>query len=189
MDRGVCGIDADAMAMRNMMFLNTMGIAAYTYHAKEVAKTLRATALGKTPFKISDEAKLRSFAGKLGLTNDGSTNEIAIAVADAMIAEINSDSDIELSNVLRFAPKSRIDLWRKLGILPGGPLNETTDCVTSSMTNIDGDYVSLAKKALRLVFPAFMAHRYHLKWDRIFFSGHQNRMRLMLTLESSTPRM
>src|SRR3989304_2192179 len=149
-ERGVCGIDADGMAMRNLMFLNTMGTATYTYHAMTAAKTLRATALGKTPFKISDEAKLRSFAGKLGLKNDGSTNDIALSVADAMIAEIKSDSDIELSNVLRFAPKSRIELWRKLGVLPGGPLNEVTDCVSSTMTNIDGDYVSLAKKALRL---------------------------------------
>jgi carbon-monoxide dehydrogenase catalytic subunit len=149
-ERGVCGIDADGMAMRNMMFLNTMGTATYTYHAKSVAKTLRATGLGKTPFKITDEGKLRSFAGKLGLKNDGSANDIAVAVADAMIAEIKSDSDIELSNVLRFAPKTRIELWRKLGILPGGPMNEVTDCVSSTMTNIDGDFVSLAKKALRL---------------------------------------
>src|SRR4030067_1651 len=74
----------------------------------------------------------------------------ADAMANAMTAEINSDSDVELSNVLRFAPKSRIELWRKLGILPGGPLHEVMDSVSSTMTNIDGDYVSLAKKALRL---------------------------------------
>jgi len=43
-ERGVCGIDADGMAMRNFMFLNTMGAATYTFHAKEVAKTLKATA-------------------------------------------------------------------------------------------------------------------------------------------------
>ncbi|MDP2841947.1 MAG: carbon monoxide dehydrogenase, partial [Candidatus Methanoperedens sp.] len=41
-DRGACGIDADGMAMRNMLFLNTMGTATYTFHAKEVAKTLKA---------------------------------------------------------------------------------------------------------------------------------------------------
>ncbi len=149
-ERGVCGIDADAMAMRNMLFLNTMGTTAYTFHAKEVANTLKATALGKTPFQIMDEAKLRSFAGKLGIKTGGSTKEIAIAVADAMIAGINSDSGAELSNVLLFAPKTRIELWRKLGVLPGGPLHEVMDATTSSMTNIDGDYVSLAKKALRL---------------------------------------
>ena len=41
------------------MFLNTMGTATYTFHVKEVAKTLKATALGKTPFQIKDEAKDR----------------------------------------------------------------------------------------------------------------------------------
>jgi len=149
-ERGVCGIDADGMAMRNFMFLNTMGTATYTYHAKTVAKTLKATALGKTPFQIKDEAKLRALAGKLGVKTDKSTKEIAIAVADAMMAGINADSDEELSNVLAFAPKQRIEVWRKLGILPGGPLNEVMDAVSSTMTNMDGDYVSLAKKALRL---------------------------------------
>ncbi len=149
-ERGVCGIDADAMAMRNFMFLNTMGTATYTFHAKEVAKTLKATALGKTPFQIKDEVKLRALAGKFGIKSDKSTKELAIAVADAMIAGINADSDDELSNVLAFAPKQRIDAWRKLGIMPGGPLNEVMDAVSSTMTNMDGDYVSLAKKALRL---------------------------------------
>src|SRR3990170_7431249 len=107
-ERGVCGIDADAMAMRNMMFLNTMGTATYTFHAKEVAKTLKATALGKTPFQIKDEAKLRALAGKFGIKTDKSTKELALGVADAMMAGINADSDEESSNVLAFAPKQRI---------------------------------------------------------------------------------
>lgn len=149
-DRGACGIDADGMAMRNMLFLNTMGTATYTFHAKEVAKTLKATALGKTPFQIKDEAKLRSLAEKLGIKTGQSISIIAPAVADAMLEAINSDSDEELANVLLFAPKSRIELWRKLGILPGGPLHEIMDAVSSTQTNVDGDYVSLAKKALRL---------------------------------------
>ncbi len=149
-ERGVCGIDVNGMAMRNLMFLNTMGTATYTFHAREVAKTLKATALGKTPFQIKDETKLRNFAANLGIETNKNIKEMATAVADAMITEINSDSDNELSNVLRFAPKSRIDLWRKLGILPGGPLNEVMDATSSTMTNMDGDYVSLAKKALRL---------------------------------------
>lgn len=149
-DRGSCGIDADGMAMRNLMFLNTMGTATYSFHAKEVAKTLRATALGKTPFQIKDEAKLRSLAEKLGVKTGQSISIIAPAVADAMLEAINADSDEELANVLLFAPKSRIELWRKLGIMPGGPLHEVMDAVSSTMTNIDGNYVSLAKKALRL---------------------------------------
>jgi carbon-monoxide dehydrogenase catalytic subunit len=149
-ERGVCGIDADGMAMRNFMFLNTMGTATYTFHAKEVAKTLKATALGKTPFQIKDEAKLKTLATKFGLKTDKSSKELALSVADAMLSGINADSDVELSNVLAFAPKQRIEVWRKLGILPGGPMNEVMDAVSSTMTNIDGDYISLAKKSLRL---------------------------------------
>ncbi len=149
-ERGVCGIDADAMAMRNFMFLNTMGTATYTFHAKEVAKTLKATALGKTPFQVKDDAKLRALAEKFGIKTDKSKKELAIAVADAMMTGINADSDDELSNVLAFAPKQRIEVWRRLGILPGGPMNEVMDAVSSTMTNMDGDYVSLAKKALRI---------------------------------------
>ncbi len=149
-DRGVCGIDADAMAMRKLLFLNNMGASTYTFHAKEVAKTLKATALGNTPFQIKDETKLKMLADKFGIDTNKDIKEIATEVADAILAGINADSDAELVNVLNFAPKQRIELWRKLGILPGGPLNEITDCVSSSQTNIDGDYVSLAKKALRL---------------------------------------
>lgn len=149
-DRGACGIDADGMAMRNMLFLNTMGTSTYTFHAKEVAKTLSATAMGKTPFQIKDEAKLRSLAEKMGIKTGQSISILAPAVADAIMAGINADSDEELPNVLLFAPKSRIELWRKLGIMPGGPLHEIMDAVSSTQTNVDGDYVSLAKKALRL---------------------------------------
>jgi len=149
-DRGACGIDADGMAMRNMLFLNTMGASTYTFHAKEVAKTLKATASGKTPFQIKDEAKLKALAEKLGVTTEKDTKELAAAVGDAMLAVIHADSEAELASVRGFAPESRIKVWRKLGILPGGPLNEIMDCVSSAQTNIDGDYISLAKKALRL---------------------------------------
>lgn len=157
-DRGVCGIDGDSMAMRNFHHLNIMGTTAYTFHAKEVAMTLKATAEGKTPFTIKDEAKLRDFAAKLGIkgekgllgTKEPSVNELAGKVADAILAGIHTDSDKVLNMVEIFAPESRKKVWRELGIMPGGPVEEAMDMATSSMTNVDGDYVSLALKSLRL---------------------------------------
>jgi anaerobic carbon-monoxide dehydrogenase catalytic subunit len=157
-DRGACGINADGMAMRNFLHLNIMGTTAYTYHAKEVAMTLKATGKGQTPFTIRDEAKLRDLADKLGLkggkglpgTEEPSVNELAVKVGDAILEGIHTDSDEELGMVGIFAPESRQKVWRELGILPGGPIEESMDMTTCSMTNIDGDYVSLAKKALRL---------------------------------------
>ncbi|HCJ78580.1 MAG TPA: hypothetical protein DHV84_00905 [Desulfotomaculum sp.] len=61
-ERGVCGIDGDGLVMRNMVHKLNMGIAAYTYHCKEAAQTLKATALGKTPFSLKDVDKLDKLA-------------------------------------------------------------------------------------------------------------------------------
>lgn len=155
---GTCGIHADAMAMRNILHLNVMGTTAYTFHAKELANTLIATAKGLTPFTIKDENKLRMLAGRLGIhgkkgpqdTSEYTVNELAEKAGKAVLESIHSDSDGVLNMVQLFAPESRIKVWKELGILPGGPVEESMDIHTASMTNIDGDYVSLATRALRL---------------------------------------
>jgi len=145
-DRGACGIDADAMAMRNFLLKNIMGAATYTFHAKEVAKTLRATARGKTPFRVKDEEKLKDIAEEFGITGDN----LLEGVAEVFSSLIKTDSDDILKSVEIFAPATRIKLWKELGILPGGPQEEMIDALSSCLTNVDGDYVSLAKKAMRL---------------------------------------
>jgi carbon-monoxide dehydrogenase catalytic subunit len=58
---GVCGIDADGMAMRSLLLQNTLGTAAYTYHAAEVMKTLAKATPGGT-FEIKDWSKLELLA-------------------------------------------------------------------------------------------------------------------------------
>jgi len=50
--RGVCGIDAHGIVMRNLLIKANMGLAAYTYHAREAALTLIKTGKGETPFTI-----------------------------------------------------------------------------------------------------------------------------------------
>ena len=149
-ERGVCGIDAKGMVIRNILHRNIMGIAAYTYHCKDAAKTLKATALGKTPFTLKDTGKLDSLAQALGLNTTQEVGAKAVAVAEAVLNSLHQDTDEESVMVSAFAPDSRKEVWRKLGILPGGPLNEIMEATTRSMTNIDGDWVSLAKTCLRL---------------------------------------
>jgi carbon-monoxide dehydrogenase catalytic subunit len=51
--RGVCGIDADGMAMRNFLLQNTMGTSTYVYHATEVFRTLAQATPGGT-YEIRD---------------------------------------------------------------------------------------------------------------------------------------
>ena len=146
--RGVCGIDADGMAMRNFLLQNTMGTAAYTYHAGEVMKTLAQATPGGT-YEIKDWSKLELLARVVGEEVEPK-DTLPKRVADAVWAEFNRDHQSPSPLVEAFAPKARVEVWKKLGIMPGGVLHEHVRCATSSMTNIDGDYVSLALKGLRL---------------------------------------
>lgn len=149
-ERGACGIDAAGMVMRNILHVNNFGIASYTFHCKEAAKTLIATAKGMTPFSIKDEAKLDILADALGIDRNLPAGEKAVKVGEAVLVSLNQDSSEESIMIQHFAPESRKKVWRTLGILPGGPLSEMLESTTRSMTNIDGDYLSLAKSALRL---------------------------------------
>ncbi len=157
--RGACGIDANGIAMRNMLHRNIMGAAAYSYHAVEAVKTLKATAKGRTPFRISAPEKLIAFAQALGIETEGrEINEVAVEVADAVLADMNRDADEPSRLVEIFAPEKRKELWRKLGIFPGGVLHEIMVNAASSMTNVDSNYVSLALKAMRMgIATAFQA--------------------------------
>ncbi len=149
-DKGVCGIGPDAMAMRKLLLQNIMGAGTYSHHAYEAYRTLRATALGKTPFKITDTDKLKWMCGQVGIPTDQDTNRQAVALADFLEAEMGKDPEKPSVMVDVFAPNKRKDVWKKLDIYPSGVVHEEQNCVASCLTNVDGDYVSLAKKALRL---------------------------------------
>ena len=149
-DKGVCGIGNDAMAMRNMLIRNIMGAATYGHHAFEAFRTLKATGEGKTPFKIKDVDKLKWMCEKTGVKISQDVNQMAIDLADFLDLEMKITPDQESRMVEAFAPKKRKELWRELHLYPSGIQHEVENSIASCLTNVDGDYVSLAKKALRL---------------------------------------
>ena len=148
--RGVCGITADGMAMRMMLLRNVMGASTYQYHTDQTIKTLRATAKGKTPFEIREPGKLKSFAERLGIDTSGAENHIAIRLCDFAEADFNRKYYESSHIVEALAPQERKDTWKKLGIFPGGIYGEMMLATSSCLTNVDGYYVSLALKAMRL---------------------------------------
>lgn len=149
-EKGVCGIGPDAMAMRNFLMRNIMGAATYGHHAFEAFRTLKATAEGKTSFKITDEDKLKWMCEKVGIDSSQDINQMAIQLAEFLDEEMNAHPDKESIMVKAFAPKKRISLWKELHLYPGGVKHEVENSIASCLTNVDGDYVSLAKKGLRL---------------------------------------
>ncbi len=149
-DKGVCGIGPDAMVMRNFLIQNIMGAATYSHHAYEAFRTLRETGNGKTPFGIADENKLRWMCGKLGINTNQHIKFMAVQLADFLEAEMSKDSQNPSVMVEAFAPKKRIQVWKDQNIYPSGVIHEEQNAIASCLTNVDGDYVSLAKKAMRL---------------------------------------
>jgi carbon-monoxide dehydrogenase catalytic subunit len=148
--RGVCGITGDGMAMRMMLLRNVMGASTYHYHTEQTLKTLRATAQGKTPFVIQEPEKLKSFALRLGIDTSGSDADIALRLHDAARKDFCRAQDEPSILVDILAPPERKDVWKKLGIFPGGIYSEMMLATSSCLTNVDGYYVSLALKAMRL---------------------------------------
>lgn len=149
-EKGVCGIGGDAMAMRNMLLRNAMGAATYGHHAYQAFRTLKSTAQGKTPFKITDQDKLKWMCQMVGINANQDINAMAVELADFLEGELHKDYDSPSVMVEAFAPKKSKEKWRKLAIYPAGVMYETQDSVASCLTNVDGDYASLARKTLRL---------------------------------------
>jgi carbon-monoxide dehydrogenase catalytic subunit len=148
--RGVCGIEANAMAMRNMLMRNIMGAGTYGHHAYQAFRTLKSTAQGKTPFTITDVDKLKWMCEKVGINTGSDINKMAIELADFLEGELHKDFDNPSTMVEVFAPKKRKKIWKDTAIYPAGVVYEIQDAIASCLTNVDGDYISLAKKALRL---------------------------------------
>jgi carbon-monoxide dehydrogenase catalytic subunit len=148
--RGVCGITADGMAMRMMVLRNVMGASTYHYHTEQTIKTLRATAEGETPYRIREPEKLRDFSQRLGVNTAGKVNEIALRLCDFVESDFNKKADEPSQIVEKLATSERRELWNKLNIFPGGIYGEMMRATSSCLTNVDGYYVSLALKAMRL---------------------------------------
>ncbi|MDA8334566.1 MAG: anaerobic carbon-monoxide dehydrogenase catalytic subunit [Peptococcaceae bacterium] len=147
---GICGAGADTIVARNLLRLAVHGAAAYSHHLEELARTIKATAAGKTPFSIGDEEKLRQIAGIIGLDAARPAAELADQLADVLLSELRKGSDEPLALVKLFAPKTRLEAWEKLNVIPGGVLSEIRDALTKTMSNIDTDPVDLLLTTIRL---------------------------------------
>lgn len=148
--RGVCGITGDGMAMRMMLLRNVMGASTYHYHTEQTIKTLKEVANGRTPFSIKEPAKLVAFAERFDIPSAMDDDELALALCRYFEADFNRKYDEPSYIVETLAPKERKETWKRLGIFPGGIYGEMMFATSSCLTNVDGYYVSLALKAMRL---------------------------------------
>ncbi len=146
---GVCGADADLIVARNLLLLTAQGTVANCYHARNVAKTLSMVGLEGSAYRIKDPAKLDHVCETFGITGS-SPEEKARALGKFVLTEIHKDFDEPLELVEKLAPAKRLELWKKLDILPGGPYAESAVLQCAAMTNVSNDPVDLLIRGLRL---------------------------------------
>jgi carbon-monoxide dehydrogenase catalytic subunit len=148
--RGVCGATADLIVTRNLLMKCAQGTVANVYHARNVARTLKAVGEGKADYEIKEEDKLRSVASQFGIDGNRSINEIAREFGGFFIDQINGNDYDPLKLVTTLAPKKRLAVWEKLGIIPGGPNSEVATGLSKAMTNVNNDVVDLLLHCLRM---------------------------------------
>jgi carbon-monoxide dehydrogenase catalytic subunit len=139
--KGVCGATADIIVARNFLRSIAAGAAAHSDHARDVAQTFRAVAMGMAPsYSIKDQAELERLMKEYGV-------DTQIALADAIMDEFGKQNGP--LQFTRRVPAKRLELWKKLGIEPRGIDREIVECMHRTHMGVDNDYVSLILQGLR----------------------------------------
>ncbi len=146
--RGVCGADADLIVARNLTFKCLQGTVANVYHARNVARTLKAVGEGKSDYTIKDTQKLQQIASTFGYVGD--ERQLAKSLGEFFIQQINSNDYEPLKLVEKMALPQRLEIWKKLDIVPGGPNSEAATALAKCMTNVNNDPIDLLLSCLRL---------------------------------------
>ncbi len=150
--RGTCGVDAHTMVARNFMYRHvTIGTSANIFHAHQAARTLKAA--GEHPesgLKIRDPEKLKKYADMAGLDANQPIEKLAVGFANWIMEDIHAPYHIPSKTVEAFAPQKRKELWRELGLFPGGGYSEIAYAQTRCMTNFTSDPVEFLLNSVRL---------------------------------------
>ncbi len=146
---GVCGANADTIVARNLLKHIAVGAAAHSDHGRDVANTLALVAKGEAhDYGIADRVKLIEIAKIYGISVDGKKDlDIAKEVAEKALSEFGQQEG-ELKFISR-APKKRIELWRKLGIVPRGIDREVVESLHRVAMGVDNDYKNIIQQGMR----------------------------------------
>ncbi len=146
---GVCGANADTIVARNFLREVTGGTAAHSDHARHLVLRLKAIGEGKGgDYKITDKKALVRISKKYNLeTETGTTEELALALANVFLGEFTSQE--EVLQTLKLAPLKQQAIWEKTGVQPKGIDRMCVESMHRTHMGVDHDYRNLLKQAFR----------------------------------------
>ncbi len=146
---GLCGADLATVSARHFARQVAGGVAAHSDHGRDLAYVLIATAKGEAQgYKITDEAKLMSVAGYMGIKTEGRTvNEIALDVGEMALAQFGQGHG-EIITTKR-ATKKRQEIWKKLNLTPRSVDREIAEMMHRTHEGVDLDAANILRQAMR----------------------------------------
>jgi carbon-monoxide dehydrogenase catalytic subunit len=147
--QGVCGADADIIVARNLSRMIAAGAASHSDHGRDLVEVLHKVGRGEAPgYEVKDPEKLKRVAGEYGVAVDNrETAAIARDLAEAMMEDYGMRK--ESITLVDRAPQQRLDLWKKLKVIPRGIDRETSEMMHRTHMGVDNDWVSLLLQAVR----------------------------------------
>jgi carbon-monoxide dehydrogenase catalytic subunit len=145
---GVCGATADTIVARGLARAIAGGAAAHSDHGRDITHALALAAKGAPGYQIKDPQKLNTIAHELGIATDNrDTNEIALEVADLLLAEFGRQEG-DLCFVRR-APDKQQQNWERAGATPRGVDREIVETMHRTHIGVDNEYRSILLHGMR----------------------------------------
>jgi carbon-monoxide dehydrogenase catalytic subunit len=146
---GVCGANADTFTARHIARMIASGTAAHSDHGRDTTNTLLMAATDDNcDYKIKDVEKLKKVAGYYDIDIKGKEpKQIAKELAETALNEFGRQKG-EMQ-IAKQAPKARIELWKKLGIMPRSIDREVVETMHRTTMGVDSDYKNIIKQGLR----------------------------------------
>ncbi len=147
---GICGATADVMVARWLDRAIAAGTAAHSGHAKHLAHTMMKMTKGLAPdYKITDAAKLKSVAVRLGIPVDKRSDmEIAKDVSVAALADF-AEKETPVQWAATVVTEGRIKALSAIGAIPKGIDHEVSEIMHRTLYGVDADAVNLLIAGIR----------------------------------------
>lgn len=145
--RGVCGADADTIVARNFLRQVAAGSGCYIHVVENTAKRLKEIAQNKG--EIKGVEALHSLCDELSI-NGVDDYEKALNLANAIISDLRLPYEEQMVLTEKIGYTKRIELWKKLGIMPRGAKDEVFDAIVKTSTNLSSNVDDMLTHSLRL---------------------------------------
>ena len=135
---GVCGLNVHQVVAKNLLRHVAAGVACYVHVCENTARALLSAS------EIRGREKLEKVCKLLGIEPDHRR------LAKFVLEDIHRPRWEESTIVTRLAFARRLQLYKSLGIIPGGAKSEIVDALVKTSTNLNANVTDLLMHVLKL---------------------------------------